>query len=215
MLAFGPAKTCPLSPLTQNPRLPKLPRWRIGSEMADNRELGLELPGPWAGGDKLISRLMNEALARPDLVSLAAGFVDQATLPVEAIQQALAALWSQPARGRPRCNTALRSATSRCARRLSPAWWRSTERPASDRRPPWTRSSSPPAATSSCTSWPIRSWIPATSCSVPPRVISSSWTPWPMSAHERWAWRSTPTASSPRPWNRNWAGGRRPGNWPA
>ena len=39
---------------------------------------------------------MAEALAGPDLVSLAAGFVDQATLPVEATQEALAALWSSP-----------------------------------------------------------------------------------------------------------------------
>jgi 2-aminoadipate transaminase len=54
----------------------------------------------WAGGDKLISRLMAEALARPELISLAAGFVDQATLPVEATREALQALWSDPARAR-------------------------------------------------------------------------------------------------------------------
>ena len=68
--------------------------------MAEDRQRGLSRRAHWAGGDKLISRLMAEALARPDLVSLAAGFVDQVTLPVEATQQALAALWSHPARAR-------------------------------------------------------------------------------------------------------------------
>jgi 2-aminoadipate transaminase len=68
--------------------------------MTIDQQFGLSLRAHWAGGDKLISRLMAEALARPDLVSLAAGFVDQATLPVEIAQQALAALWSDPARAR-------------------------------------------------------------------------------------------------------------------
>ena len=45
--------------------------------MAEDRQHGLSRRAHWAGGDKLISRLMAEALARPDLVSLAAGFVDQ------------------------------------------------------------------------------------------------------------------------------------------
>ena len=52
--------------------------------MADDQQRGLSRRAHWAGGDKLISRLMADALASPDLVSLAAGFVDQATLPVEA-----------------------------------------------------------------------------------------------------------------------------------
>jgi len=43
---------------------------------------------------------MAEALARPDLVSLAAGFVDQVTLPLDSTGQAIAALWSQPERAR-------------------------------------------------------------------------------------------------------------------
>ena len=68
--------------------------------MAEDKQRGLSRRAHWAGGDKLISRLMAEALARPDLVSLAAGFVDQATLPVEATRQAMAALWSRPARAR-------------------------------------------------------------------------------------------------------------------
>jgi 2-aminoadipate transaminase len=61
---------------------------------------GLSHRAHWAGGEKLISRLMAEALARPDLVSLAAGFVDQATLPVEATREAIDAMWSDPARAR-------------------------------------------------------------------------------------------------------------------
>ncbi len=68
--------------------------------MANDREPSLSRRAHWAGGDKLISRLMAEALARPDLVSLAAGFVDQAALPVEPTQQALDALWSDPAAAR-------------------------------------------------------------------------------------------------------------------
>jgi 2-aminoadipate transaminase len=44
-----------------------------------------------AGGQP-ISQLMAQALANPHLVSLAAGFVDQATLPVEATAEAMTAL---------------------------------------------------------------------------------------------------------------------------
>jgi len=68
--------------------------------MTIDRQRGLSRRAHWAGGDKLISRLMAEALARPDMVSLAAGFVDQLTLPVEATREAFEALWSDPARAR-------------------------------------------------------------------------------------------------------------------
>lgn len=47
-----------------------------------------------------ISYLMREALARPELISLAAGFVDQASLPVQDTRDALEHLLSQPAQGR-------------------------------------------------------------------------------------------------------------------
>src|SRR6056297_813338 len=47
-----------------------------------------------------ISRLMAEALADPALISLAAGFVDAATLPTEAVAEAVARLMSQPAAAR-------------------------------------------------------------------------------------------------------------------
>ena len=43
-----------------------------------------------------ISRLMHLALARPELISLAAGFVDQQTLPTEPVSQAVAAVLSDP-----------------------------------------------------------------------------------------------------------------------
>lgn len=46
-----------------------------------------------------ISSLMSQALANPDLVSLAAGFVDNATLPIEATQAALARVFSSEAAG--------------------------------------------------------------------------------------------------------------------
>jgi 2-aminoadipate transaminase len=51
-------------------------------------------------GDQPISELMRLALARPELVSLAAGFVDQASLPVEAVDQALVGLWADRKRAR-------------------------------------------------------------------------------------------------------------------
>jgi 2-aminoadipate transaminase len=47
-----------------------------------------------------ISYLMREALAHPELISLAAGFVDQASLPVENTLKAVEDLLSDPARGR-------------------------------------------------------------------------------------------------------------------
>jgi len=43
-------------------------------------------------GEQPISHLMAEALRRPELISLAAGFVDQATLPVDATQDVIAAV---------------------------------------------------------------------------------------------------------------------------
>ena len=52
----------------------------------------------WAEGQP-ISHLMHKALAHPHLISLAAGFVDQPTLPVEPTRQALDALLNDPIRG--------------------------------------------------------------------------------------------------------------------
>lgn len=47
-----------------------------------------------------VSYLMQQALTRPELISLAAGFVDQTTLPVDAVRQAVDYVMSDPARGR-------------------------------------------------------------------------------------------------------------------
>ena len=47
-----------------------------------------------------ISALMQLALANPELISLAAGFVDQATLPIEATARAVAGLAANPSEGR-------------------------------------------------------------------------------------------------------------------
>lgn len=47
-----------------------------------------------------ISDLMHRALAHPELISLAAGFVDQASLPVEATQQAVDKVLADPRRAR-------------------------------------------------------------------------------------------------------------------
>ncbi len=53
--------------------------------------LRLSRRAEWAEGQP-ISELMSRALAEPDLISLAAGFVDQQTLPVESTRKALEAI---------------------------------------------------------------------------------------------------------------------------
>lgn len=50
----------------------------------------------WAGGETIASVLMARTLDQPHLVSLAAGFVDQQTLPVEPAREAFEAVWSDP-----------------------------------------------------------------------------------------------------------------------
>ncbi len=50
--------------------------------------------------EPLISDLMQRALATPNLISLAAGFVDQASLPVGAVLQAASAMFGDPVEGR-------------------------------------------------------------------------------------------------------------------
>ncbi|MEX0585959.1 MAG: aminotransferase class I/II-fold pyridoxal phosphate-dependent enzyme, partial [Pirellulales bacterium] len=52
------------------------------------------------GGRQPISELMHRGLAQPEIVSLAAGFVDQASLPVDAFRQAAEALFADPHRAR-------------------------------------------------------------------------------------------------------------------
>jgi 2-aminoadipate transaminase len=62
--------------------------------------LGLSQRAAWAGGETIVSRLMAKTLAHPQLVSLAAGFVDPETLPVELVRTAIDALWSNADRAR-------------------------------------------------------------------------------------------------------------------
>lgn len=59
-------------------------------------ENGLSRRAHWAGGEPIANLLMAKTLAHPELVSLAAGFVDHQTLPVEATAQALDRIWSDP-----------------------------------------------------------------------------------------------------------------------
>lgn len=54
----------------------------------------------WAGGETIASVLMARTLDQPELVSLAAGFVDHDTLPIGPVQEALETVWSQPDRAR-------------------------------------------------------------------------------------------------------------------
>ncbi len=61
---------------------------------------GLSRRAGWAGGEPIANVLMARTLAQPELVSLAAGFVDPETLPVEPTRRAFEAIWSDPARAR-------------------------------------------------------------------------------------------------------------------
>jgi 2-aminoadipate transaminase len=56
---------------------------------------GFSQRSAWAA-DQPIGYLMHKALAHPELISLAAGFVDQASLPVEATRSAATALLQSP-----------------------------------------------------------------------------------------------------------------------
>lgn len=71
--------------------------------MTDNLAVSQPIPlsrrAHWAGGQP-ISKLMAQALAHPELISLAAGFVDQATLPVEPTREAMEAVMSDEAGAR-------------------------------------------------------------------------------------------------------------------
>lgn len=60
-----------------------------------NRQPGFSNRAAWAAGQP-ISALMSQALAHPELISLAAGFVDPMTLPGELVQAALERLLASP-----------------------------------------------------------------------------------------------------------------------
>ncbi len=66
--------------------------------MSQTTEFPLSRRAQSAAGQP-ISSLMHQALAHPELISLAAGFVDQATLPVEFTGKAVEQLFSDPRRG--------------------------------------------------------------------------------------------------------------------
>ena len=61
-----------------------------------SKEDGLSRRAGWAGGESIVSLLMARTLAHPELISLAAGFVDHQTLPVDSTGKALERLWSDP-----------------------------------------------------------------------------------------------------------------------
>jgi 2-aminoadipate transaminase len=54
----------------------------------------------WAGNEPIASMLMAKTLGQPDLISLAAGFVDHELLPVDATRRALEIIWSEAGRAR-------------------------------------------------------------------------------------------------------------------
>ncbi|MBN2291104.1 MAG: PLP-dependent aminotransferase family protein [Pirellulales bacterium] len=69
----------------------------IESERQKNDAVGhLSRRACWAGGQSLATMLMAKSLAQPELVSLAAAFIDGETLPVEPTRSALDVIWSNP-----------------------------------------------------------------------------------------------------------------------
>jgi len=73
--------------LTRNPALTY-----AAAAMVDNNSLSRR--ARWAGGEPIVSQLMARTVANPKMVSLAAGFVDYDTLPIEPTQTALDIIWS-------------------------------------------------------------------------------------------------------------------------
>ncbi|MGQ9505786.1 MAG: aminotransferase-like domain-containing protein [Thermogutta sp.] len=55
---------------------------------------GLSRRAEWAGGMPIANILMAKTLAQPDVISLAAGFVEHASLPVEWVEEAVRRLWA-------------------------------------------------------------------------------------------------------------------------
>ena len=64
------------------------------------RDHDLSRRAHWAGGETIATALMARTVEHPELISLAAGFADQATLPVEPVRRAMEVLWSDPERAR-------------------------------------------------------------------------------------------------------------------
>ncbi|HUT13620.1 MAG TPA: PLP-dependent aminotransferase family protein [Thermoguttaceae bacterium] len=62
--------------------------------------VGFSRRARWAGGEPIANLLMARTLAQPELISLAAGFVDYETLPVGPTRQGLDAIFSDPDRAR-------------------------------------------------------------------------------------------------------------------
>lgn len=60
------------------------------------RQVRLSQRARWGGGEPIASVLMAHSLANPEVISLAAGFVDQESLPVDITHRAFDAIWSQP-----------------------------------------------------------------------------------------------------------------------
>ncbi len=62
--------------------------------MVDRKHLSRH--AQWAGGESLASLLVAKELGQPNLISLAVGFVDHETLPIEPTRRALERIWSNP-----------------------------------------------------------------------------------------------------------------------
>ena len=88
-------KICPLAEKMDQSRLLGTLRHhtrRGNLVMGDFDNLGRR--AAWAGDEPIVAVLMAKTLGQPDLISLAAGFVDHETLPVEPTRRAMETIWS-------------------------------------------------------------------------------------------------------------------------
>lgn len=76
--------------------------WRAGLKRMGvmDRQGGLSRRAQWAGGEPIANLLVAKTLSNPEMVSLAAGFVDHQTLPILSAREALETIWSDPALAR-------------------------------------------------------------------------------------------------------------------
>ena len=133
----------------------------------------------WAGGQPIASILMAKTLAHPEIVSLAAGFVDQRDPPRRAHPVGpggdLVRPRSDPSRPPIRQYDRLSPAPGRTARPDVACGRPHGPRVAPVAPDKW---SSPPAAISSSTWWATYCWTRATWSSAGHRPTSSIWGPW-------------------------------------
>ncbi len=71
-----------------------MPSWQKEQAEVERVLSGLSRRAAWSGGPPIANVLMARVLAQPDLISLAAGFVEHLSLPVELVERAIEKLFS-------------------------------------------------------------------------------------------------------------------------